>query len=300
MQLCSKFAEIDDLTVPDKIYLVECPRDAMQGWNKPIATSKKVEYINALLQVGFDTLDMGSFVSPRAIPQMADTGEVIKKLDWQDTGTKLLVIVANVQGAEEAARYDEISSLGYPFSISETFQQRNANSTIAASYERLESIAGICNKGQKELVVYLSMAFGNPYGDTYSEEIVSAWAERITYLGVRVISLADTVGLASPEQVGRITGSVLKLLPETEIGVHLHSTPECWQQKLDAALQAGCRRFDSALMGIGGCPMAGDALVGNMDSSLLIEYFKNLNLLKPLNEDALRRSLVLAEEIFQT
>jgi hydroxymethylglutaryl-CoA lyase len=280
------------------VKLIECPRDAMQGWKTFIPTQKKIEYINSLLKVGFDTIDFGSFVSAKAIPQMADTKDVLKGLKIDSPKTKLLAIIANVRGAEEAAVYDKISYLGFPFSVSETFQLRNTNSTIEESLVRVEEMQNICIKNNKELVVYISMGFGNPYGDAYSEEIVFEWIDKIVSLDIQIISLADTVGLAAPEQVFSITDYLVRQLPSHEIGVHLHSVPVNRQVKIDAALKAGCRRFDGALKGIGGCPMANDELVGNMDTELMINYFKKLNLLKPLNEDALEESMRIANEIF--
>ena len=270
----------------------------MQGWHTLIPTEKKVEYINALLNVGFDTLDFGSFVSPKAIPQMADTHQVIRQLTWGDSPTKLLAIVANFRGAEDACEFERISYLGFPFSVSETFQLRNANSTIEGSLVTVEEIQDLCVKREKQLVVYLSMGFGNPYGDPWSEEIVHQWADTIARLGIKTISIADTVGLASPEQVFSVTDYLVRQLPGVQIGVHLHSTHKNWKSKIDAALQAGCRRFDGALKGIGGCPMAGNELVGNMNSEWLIPYFSELGLLSPLNEGALQDSLRIAGEIF--
>jgi len=280
------------------IKLIECPRDAMQGWPHFIPTQKKIDYINHLLQVGFDTIDFGSFVSPKAIPQMADTAEVLKGLLVERTGSKLLAIIANLRGAEEAVLHDKISYLGFPFSVSETFQQRNTNSSIEESLQRTEDIQELCIKNNKELVVYISMGFGNPYGDPYSPEIVFDWVNKITELGIKTISLADTVGLASPDQVFLITDYLVKQLPKHEIGVHLHSSSANWKAKLDAAVNAGCRRFDGALKGIGGCPMAGDELVGNMDSELMIPYFENKGVLNGLNKEALLQSSRLAAKIF--
>lgn len=282
-----------------QIQLVECPRDAMQGWKHFIPTEKKIEYLNALLKVGFDTIDFGSFVSPKAIPQMADTKEVITKLEVQNTNTKLLAIIANTRGAAEAASFDAITHLGFPFSVSETFQLRNTNSTIETSMHRVEEIQQLCLQKGKQLVIYISMGFGNPYGDPYSEEIVFHWVNRMVELGVQIISLADTVGLATPRQVFSMTGYLIKKLPAHQIGVHLHSSPVNWKAKIDAALEAGCRRFDGALKGIGGCPMANDELVGNMNSEWMIPYFRELNLLGELNEGALVQSIRMAEDIFK-
>jgi len=280
------------------IKIIECPRDAMQGWKNFIPTEKKIEYINSLLEIGFDTIDFGSFVSPKAIPQMADTKEVIRNLQLGVSNTKLLAIVANVRGAEEASVYNEITYLGFPFSVSETFQQRNTNSSIAESLTRVEEIQNICTKNNKQLVIYISMGFGNPYGDMYSEEIVFSWINKIIEMGIKTISLADTVGLAKPEQVYSMTQYLIEQLPQVEIGVHLHSRPDNWKEKLDAALNAGCKRFDGALKGFGGCPMANDDLVGNMRTEWMIDYFKKKKLLYDLNDDALAKSLQLASEIF--
>jgi len=278
--------------------MIECPRDAMQGWKHFIPTETKIEYINSLLKVGFDTIDFGSFVSPKAIPQMADTKEIIPQLDKGNTDTKLLAIIANLRGAEEASIYDAITYLGFPFSVSETFQQRNTNSSIEESLERVEEIQNLCIKTGKRLVIYISMAFGNPYGDLYDEEIVFEWVNKIVGMDVGIISLADTVGLATPEQVYDMTSYLIQSLPDTEIGCHLHSTAENWQEKLDAAVKAGCMRFDGALKGIGGCPMADDELVGNMNTEWMIGFFEK-NLLSPqLNKEALMESLKIAERIF--
>ena len=284
--------------IQQMLKLIECPRDAMQGWPHFIPTQKKIEYINALLKVGFNTIDFGSFVSPKAIPQMADTGEVIRNLELGIGKTKLLAIIANKRGAQDAVVFDEITYLGFPFSVSETFQKRNTNSTIAESLSRVEEIQNLCIKNKKELVVYISMGFGNPYGDVYTEEIVFDWVNKLVAMDIKIISLADTVGLATKQNVYQITKYLVDLLPQTEIGVHLHSTPASWKEKVDAALQAGCKRFDGALKGIGGCPMADDELVGNMDTELMIPYFEEKNLLNNLNKDALQKCSMLASEIF--
>ena len=281
-----------------QIKLIECPRDAMQGWPHFIPTEKKTAYINELLKVGFDTIDFGSFVSPKAIPQMADTREVIGNLQLANSTTKLLAIVANERGAQDAVVYDEISYLGFPFSVSETFQKKNTNSTIAQSLQRVAEIQNLCLKNNKELVVYISMGFGNPYGDAYSEDIVFDWVNKLVAMDNKIISLADTVGLATAGQVKNITGFLVDSLPAIEIGVHLHSTASNWKAKVDAALDAGCSRFDGALKGIGGCPMADDVLVGNMDTELMIPYFDELNLLNNLDMDALKICSRMASEIF--
>jgi len=281
-----------------QIKLVECPRDAMQGWQHFIPTEKKIAYINQLLKVGFDTVDFGSFVSPKAIPQMADTKEVVEKLAVESKRTKLLAIIANARGAKDAAEFEKISYLGFPFSVSPTFQVRNANSKIEESLERVKEIKNICDKNDKELVVYISMAFGNPYGDKYNEDIVLDWINQIVKEGIQIISLADTVGLAQPAQVASLVKKTMSTFPEIETGVHLHSTSFNWKEKIDGALENGCRRFDGALKGIGGCPMANDTLVGNMNSELMIPYFKQLGFLQNINEDELLKAEEMATLIF--
>jgi hydroxymethylglutaryl-CoA lyase len=280
------------------IKLIECPRDAMQGWTTFIPTEKKISYINSLLKVGFDTIDFGSFVSPKAIPQMKDTKEVIQKLKIESSTSKLLAVVANSRGAEEAAEFETITYLGFPFSISETFQQRNTNASITDAFLRVKEIKKLCIRKGKELVVYISMGFGNPYGDAYSEELVFEWVNKLVNEGIEIISLADTVGLATPEAVESITSYLVQSLPYTEVGVHLHSTAEAWKQKTESAYHAGCRRFDGALKGIGGCPMANNELVGNMNTEWMIEFFNQKEELQHLNRDALQDSLQLANEIF--
>lgn len=282
----------------DKVKIIECPRDAMQGWSHFIPTDKKIAYLQFLLKVGFDTIDFGSFVSPKAIPQMADTKEVLNNIDKTVSSSKLLAIIANTRGAEEAVQYEAIDYLGFPFSVSETFQQRNANSSIADAFIKVNEIQNLCLKNNKSLVVYISMGFGNPYGDEYNEEIVFNWVDKLVGLDINVISLADTVGVATADQVEEITKHLIHALPNIEIGVHLHSTADNWKSKVDAALRAGCKRFDGALKGIGGCPMAGNDLVGNMNTELMLPYFKSLNLLNDINEAALQESLRQATEIF--
>ncbi len=282
----------------NKIKLIECPRDAMQGWKSFIPTEKKAAYINSLLRVGFDTIDFGSFVSPKAIPQMADTVEVLKSLEVEKSVSKLLAIIANYRGAEAAVVFDEITYLGFPFSVSETFQQRNTNSSITESLNRVEEIQNLCIKSGKQLVVYISMGFGNPYGDLYDEEIVFEWVNKLVGMDIGIISLADTVGVATAQQVYDMTSYLVESLPGTEIGVHLHSTPHNWKEKLEAAVRAGCKRFDGALKGIGGCPMADDELVGNMNSEWMINFFEENMLQDDLNKEALQESLKMAGEIF--
>ncbi len=280
------------------VKLVECPRDAMQGWPQFIPTKEKLTYLNELLKVGLDTLDFGSFVSPKAIPQMADTKQVIANINPLHSKTRLLAIVANIRGAAEAATYPQIHDIGFPFSISETFQKRNTNSSIKTSMMTVQDILEICRQKGKRLVVYISMAFGNPYGDEWSAEIAMNWIRQLVKMGVKVISLADTVGIASPGQVHDLTKSLISEFPSIESGVHLHSRRENSTEKLDAAFNAGCRRFDGAINGIGGCPMAGDELVGNMDTTIMIEYFKKMGVLPDLNDLALENCRRLANEIF--
>jgi hydroxymethylglutaryl-CoA lyase len=280
------------------LQLIECPRDAMQGWKKMIPTSEKVRYINALLRVGFHTIDFGSFVSPKLIPQMADTREVVKQLSNSGSGTELLAIIANTRGADDAAQYDNIHYLGFPFSISATFQQRNTNSSPEESLLRVEEIQSICSKYGKELVVYLSMGFGNPYGDPYNKEILAGWMAKISELGVKTMSIADTVGMASPSTVTEVLTSMIPAFPEAVVGVHLHSTHHRLREKLAAAFDSGCRRFDGAIGGIGGCPMADDELVGNMDTVSVISYLKTKDLCDDLDMDALAYAVQLSREIF--
>jgi hydroxymethylglutaryl-CoA lyase len=281
-----------------QIKLIECPRDAMQGRPHFIPTEKKIAYINELLKVGFDSLDFGSFVSPKAIPQMADTKEVVSRISAGNSKTRLLAIVANTRGAEEAATHAQIQDIGFPFSISETFQQRNTNSSVADSVKTVSAMMDICRLQNKRLVIYISMAFGNPYGDEWSPQIAIHHIHRLVKMGAEVISLADTVGLARPDQVFDLTKALITEFPQVEAGVHLHSRRENSIEKLDAAYNAGCLRFDGALNGIGGCPMAGDDLVGNMDSLLMIDRFRKKGLLPELNEEALQKSQILSGEIF--
>ncbi len=283
----------------NKMILVECPRDAMQGWKNFIPTPKKIDYLNSLLKVGFDVLDCGSFVSAKAIPQMADTAEVISALDLSNCSTKLLVIVANQRGAEEAVRFDSISYLGFPFSISPSFQLRNANSSLEESFERVKAIQALCVAYQKELVIYLSMGFGNPYGDLYNESILLYWANQMAALGIKTISLADTVGLASPEQISSALSILIPQYPQIQFGVHLHASAANWEPKLAAAINAGCRRIDGALKGIGGCPMAQDDLVGNMDTELIVQYLASKEMVDGMNYQQLQLCSNLVSDVFQ-
>ena len=261
--------------------LIECPRDAMQGIKDFIPTEKKVQYIQSLLRVGFDTIDFGSFVSPKAIPQMVDTAEVLSKLDLSNTTSKLLAIIANTRGANDACQHPEIDYLGYPFSISENFQMRNTHKTIAQSVITLSEILELANTHNKEVVVYISMGFGNPYGDPWDVDIVGEWTERLSKMGVKILSLSDTIGSSNPESIDYLFSNLIPNYPEIEFGAHLHTTPTSWFEKVDAAYKAGCIRFDGAIQGFGGCPMAKDELTGNMPTEKLLSYFtsnKNNNL----------------------
>lgn len=254
--------------------LIECPRDAMQGLHDFIPTEIKVEYINLLLQVGFDTIDFGSFVSPKAIPQLRDTTEVLDKLDIKENGTKLLAIVANDKGISEAIKHPQINYLGFPFSISETFQQKNTNSGIEKSLLTVEELINQCSKTNKEAVIYLSMGFGNPYGDEWNHEIVELWASELSKRGAKILSLADTTGVSNPENINYLFPRLVETFPDIEFGVHLHSNPTNWFEKIEASWNSGCRRFDSALRGFGGCPMADDNLTGNIATESLISFLE--------------------------
>ena len=258
--------------------LIECPRDAMQGIHEFIETEKKVAYINSILKCGFDTVDFGSFVSPKAIPQMRDTAHVLEQLDLNSTSSKLLAIIANVRGAQDAVEFEEISYLGFPFSISETFQQRNTNSSIAESLIRVEEIQDLCVRNKKELVVYISMAFGNPYGDEWSSDVVIGWTRKLAQMGIKIIALSDTIGVSNPENISYLFSKLVPEFKEVEIGAHLHTTPDTWEEKINAAYINGCRRFDSAIKGYGGCPMATDKLTGNMPTEKLLSYFDKSNI----------------------
>jgi len=284
---------------PSTITLVECPRDAMQGWPHLIPTQQKIDYLNALLKVGFDVLDCGSFVSAKAIPQMADTADVLHALDLHERATKLLVIVANQRGAETAVQFKQVQYLGFPFSISPSFQMRNTNSTIEESFERVKAIQSLCVANQKELVIYLSMGFGNPYGDAYDESILLHWANQMAALNITTISLADTVGLATPSQISSALHSLIPQYPTIQFGVHLHASAANWEQKLDAAIQAGCKRFDGALKGIGGCPMAQDDLVGNMDTEKMVQHLIQQQPLPQINLQQLAVCSHMVSTVFQ-
>ncbi len=257
----------------NKIKIIECPRDAMQGIKPFIPTERKVDYIQALLRVGFDTIDFGSFVSPKAIPQMQDTAEVLAQLDLSQTKSKLLAIIANTQGAEIASVHKEINYLGFPFSISENFQMRNTHKTIAESLVTLQEILNIADRSNKEVVTYISMGFGNPYGDPWNLEIVGEWTEKLANMGVKILSLSDTVGSSTPKVIDYLFSNLIPKYPNIEFGAHLHTTRDKWHEKIDAAYKAGCRRYDGAIQGFGGCPMAKDDLTGNMPTEKLLSYF---------------------------
>lgn len=255
------------------VKIIECPRDAMQGIKMFIPTEKKITYIQSLLRVGFDTIDFGSFVSPKAIPQMQDTAEVLAGLDLSQTKSKLLAIIANTKGAETASQYKEIQYLGFPFSISENFQMRNTHKTIAESIVTLQEILNIAAKSNKEVVAYLSMGFGNPYGDPWNVDIVGEWTEKLDKMGVNILSLSDTIGSSTPEVIEYLFSNLIPKYPHIEFGAHLHTTPDKWFEKIDSAYKAGCRRFDGAIKGYGGCPMAKDDLTGNMPTEKMLSYF---------------------------
>jgi len=281
--------------------LIECPRDAIQGFNRHIPTVKKIEYFNELLKVGFDTLDIGSFVSKKKIPQLADTSEIIKNIKIDNSITKLLVIVGNERGAKEAVSFDKITYLGFPFSISETFQKRNINSSIKDSLIRLENIQNLCVKNNKKLVTYFSMAFGNPYGDEWSTYIVAHWAEKLLKdFGIDILSLSDTIGTSSPKVISWLFKKLIIEFPNVEFGAHLHSSPENYLVKLQSAYDAGCKRFDGSILGIGGCPMANDDLVGNMATEKMIEFLESKSEKLKLNKDSIQKSLNIAKSIFFT
>lgn len=281
-----------------EIKLIECPRDAMQGLKDFIPTNIKAEYINQLLQVGYDVLDFGSFVSPKAIPQLRDTAKVLSLLDLHKTNTKLLVIVANDRGAQEAVKHPEIHYLGYPFSISETFQMRNTNATISESLERVKRIHSLCLENDKEMVIYISMAFGNPYGDEWNVDICQKWVDEIAAIGVRIIALSDTIGVANPNNISYLFENLINKNPNLEFGAHLHTRPDNWKENVMAAYQSGCRRFDSAIKGYGGCPMAKDDLTGNLPTENLIYYFDEIEQELDIDRKEFDKSMSLAMEVF--
>jgi hydroxymethylglutaryl-CoA lyase len=278
--------------------IIECPRDAMQGIEEFIPTEKKIRYINQLLQVGFDTIDFGSFVSAKAIPQLRDTAEVLAGLDLSSTSSKLLAIVANTRGAEEASKHNAIQYLGFPLSISETFQQRNTNKSIVEALNSVSEIQNICVAKNKKQVVYISMGFGNPYNDPYDVEIVGKFVDILNTLGVEVVSLADTIGVSTPEQITYLFSTLAKQFPSVELGAHLHSNPKSAREKINAAYQAGCKRFDGAIKGFGGCPMAKDELVGNLATETILAYLEERDAVRGINQEAFLKASVMADQIF--
>jgi hydroxymethylglutaryl-CoA lyase len=283
---------------PTAVKLIECPRDAMQGLKELIPTAEKIRYINALLKVGFDTIDFGSFVSPTAIPQMKDTAEVFDKLDLSSTKSKLLAIVANTRGAEEAVKFEDIQFLGFPLSISETFQKKNTNKTIEEAFKIVGEIQNLCEKNRKQQVVYLSMGFGNPYGDPYDKEYIRKFVERLVAMNIRIVSLSDTIGVSNTENINYLFSDLIPAFKEVEFGAHLHSTPDTAKEKIHAAYSAGCRRFDGAVKGFGGCPMAKDELTGNIATERMISYFEKNNIDLAINKEKFNEALLIASEVF--
>lgn len=283
----------------EQVKIIECPRDAMQGIKDIIPTATKVQYLQSLLRCGFDTIDFGSFVSPRAIPQMVDTAEVLAQLDLSKTHSKLLAIVANLRGAQAACEHPEIDYLGYPFSISENFQMRNTHKTIAQSVELLQEILNLAHSKDKKVVVYISMGFGNPYGDPWNVEVVGEWTEKLSAMGVEILSLSDTVGTSDPESIDYLFSNLIPQYPKIEFGAHLHTTPDKWHEKVDAAYKAGCRRFDGAIQGYGGCPMAKDDLTGNMPTEKMVSYFNGVKAHSNVNAMSFESSYNEATRVFR-
>ena len=278
--------------------IIECPRDAMQGIKEYIPVETKVAYISKLLEVGFDTIDIGSFVSPKAIPQMRDTAEVLQALDFSKTKSKLLTIVANARGAKAAMEFDEIDYLGYPFSISETFQMRNTNATIEESMDRVADIQSQTIKNNKKLVIYISMGFGNPYGDPWNVEIVERYVTQLYSMGIKIFSLSDTIGVSNPDSIAYLFSQLIPAFSDVEFGAHLHTTPDKWEEKVHTAYANGCRRFDGAIKGYGGCPMAKDDLTGNMPTEQMLHYFDENKIETGLNMDAFGQSIKASEAVF--
>ncbi|MFI5221306.1 MAG: hydroxymethylglutaryl-CoA lyase [Bacteroidia bacterium] len=280
------------------IKIIECPRDAMQGLPEFITTDKKVAYINALLQVGFDTIDFGSFVSPKAIPQLRDTTEVLSGLDLSGTKSKLLAIIGNKRGAEDACHFEEITYLGFPYSVSPTFLKLNIKSSREEAFKTIRFLTDLCSRKNKELVVYLSMAFGNPYGDDSSTELILEAVEELNGLGIKIISMADTVGVGDEESIGAVFENVVHAFKHIEFGFHLHTSPDSYHQKIEAAYKHGCTRFDSVMLGMGGCPMSGRELVGNLSTELLLDFFKEKGVEVPLNKQNYLTARKMAQETF--
>ena len=278
--------------------IIECPRDAMQGLHQFVPTDIKARYINSLLKVGFDTIDFGSFVSAKAIPQMADTADVLSKLDLSSTKSKLLAIVANKRGAMDAVQFEEIAFLGYPFSVSETFQIRNTNATIEESLSRVAEIQELCVAHNRKLVVYLSMGFGNPYGDPWNVEIVQHWVNHLSAMDIRILALSDTIGVSNPENISYLFSNLIPPYPGVEFGAHLHTQPHNWKEKIEAAYASGCRRFDAAMKGYGGCPMAKDELTGNMPTENMLSYFDEIHADTGLDRDAFFEAMRYVPTVF--
>lgn len=278
--------------------LIECPRDAMQGLHQFVPTELKARYINSLLRVGFHTIDFGSFVSPKAIPQMADTSDLMSQLDLNGSTSKLLAIVANKRGAIDAVQFEEITYLGYPFSVSETFQLRNTNATIEESLSRVAEIQDLCLANQRKLVVYLSMGFGNPYGDPWNVEIVQRWVDHLAEMDIKILALSDTIGVSNPENISYLFSNLIPPYPDVEFGAHLHTQPYNWREKVEAAYLSGCRRFDAAMKGYGGCPMAKDDLTGNMPTENMLSYFSETGIKTGLDDHAFLEAMALVPEVF--
>lgn len=288
----------NQLNAQNELKIIECPRDAMQGIHEFIPTQTKVDYLNQLLKVGYDTIDFGSFVSPKAIPQMRDTAEVLSHLDLTKSKSKLLAIIANARGAEDAVQFDEITYLGYPFSISETFQLRNTNATIQESLIRVEEIQNLCTKHNKKTVIYISMGFGNPYGDEWSVEICQKWVDKLADMDVKIMALSDTIGIGTPESISYLFKYLIPPYPDVEFGAHLHTQTHNWQPKIDAAFKSGCKRFDAAIKGFGGCPMAKDDLTGNMPTENLIQYFEDNKISLHLDKKEFDKAMLLSDIVF--
>jgi hydroxymethylglutaryl-CoA lyase len=278
--------------------IIECPRDAMQGLTEFIPTEKKAAYLSQLLKVGFDTIDFGSFVSPKAIPQMRDTADVLKKLELSESRSGLLAIVANLRGASEALAFEEITYLGFPLSLSETFQIRNTNKSIAEAIAEVAQMQDMCTQRGKELVVYLSMGFGNPFGDPYNEMVVAEFSQKLFENGVHIISLADTVGVSVPDQIRFLFKTLIKEFPQIEFGAHLHSTKEKSIEKIVAAFESGCQRFDGAIKGFGGCPMANDDLVGNLATETILAFLRSKGIQAGIDEYEFTNALLMAYSVF--
>jgi hydroxymethylglutaryl-CoA lyase len=283
----------------NKVKIIECSRDAMQGIKDFIPTDLKIEYLNSLLKVGFNTIDFGSFVSSKAIPQLKDTAEVLAGLDLSQAKSRLLAIVANKRGAQDACKFDEIGVMGYPFSVSETFQQRNTNASIDQSLSRVEEIQELAVKHKKKLVVYLSMAFGNPYGDAWNVDVVAKWAEKLHKdLGIKILALSDTIGVSNPDNINHLFSTLIPKFTDVEFGAHLHTTPDTWKEKVDAAYNSGCLRFDGAIKGYGGCPMATDDLTGNMATENMLGYFNENNIFHNTDMGLFKESMQKSNEVF--